>query len=267
MTDEIFPIWTYSYLVLLLPVFVLTNYVRYKPVIILQGISFIITWLLLSFGQGVKTMQVVEFLYGMVTATEVAYYAHIYSVVSPEHYQRVSGYCRSVTLAAYTAGSVLAQLLIPLANLLYFYLNIISSASVSVAFLFSLFQPMPKKGMFFSCKTQNRNSSEATGRGRHLSGISQGSQSSSRNYPLCQGTWMPTVGHPKAKQCGFERFRAVVPGFAGVLRLNASFLLAPVVGFFHSRFSPDVKLYSNPMGLPGTISKFHKTCISRCSCC
>ncbi|XP_055146831.1 thiamine transporter 2 isoform X3 [Symphalangus syndactylus] len=152
ITNEIFPIWTYSYLVLLLPVFVLTDYVRYKPVIILQGTSFIITWLLLLFGQGVKTMQVVEFFYGMVTATEVAYYAYIYSVVSPKHYQRVSGYCRSVTLAAYTAASVLAQLLVSLVNLSYFYLHVISLASVSVAFLFSLFLPMPKKSMFFHAK-------------------------------------------------------------------------------------------------------------------
>uniref|UniRef100_A0A2I3M791 Solute carrier family 19 member 3 n=3 Tax=Cercopithecinae TaxID=9528 RepID=A0A2I3M791_PAPAN len=37
ITNEIFPVWTYSYLVLLLPVFVLTDYVRYKPVIILQA--------------------------------------------------------------------------------------------------------------------------------------------------------------------------------------------------------------------------------------
>uniref|UniRef100_A0A2K6G2A4 Solute carrier family 19 member 3 n=1 Tax=Propithecus coquereli TaxID=379532 RepID=A0A2K6G2A4_PROCO len=152
ITNEIFPVWTYSYLVLLLPVFVLTDYVRYKPVIVLQGISFIITWLLLLFGQGVMTMQVVEFFYGMVTATEVAYYAYIYSVVSPEHYQKVSSYCRSVTLVAYTAASVLAQLLVSLANLSYFYLNVISLASVSVAFIFSLFLPMPKKSMFFHAK-------------------------------------------------------------------------------------------------------------------
>ncbi|KAM5267059.1 thiamine transporter 2 isoform 3-T4 [Hipposideros larvatus] len=149
MANEIFPVWTYSYLVLLLPVFVLTDYVRYKPVIIVQGISFIITWLLLLFGQGVKAMQAVEFFYGMVTATEVAYYAYIYSVVSPEHYQKVSGYCRSITLVAYTAASVLAQLLVSLAKLSYFYLNVISLVSVSVAFLFSLFLPMPKKSMFF----------------------------------------------------------------------------------------------------------------------
>nr|XP_025862102.1 thiamine transporter 2 [Vulpes vulpes]XP_025862103.1 thiamine transporter 2 [Vulpes vulpes]XP_025862104.1 thiamine transporter 2 [Vulpes vulpes] len=152
ITNEILPIWTYSYLVLLLPVFILTDYVRYKPVIILQGISFIITWLLLLFGQGVKTMQVVEFFYGMVTATEVAYYAYIYSVVSPEHYQKVSGYCRSITLVAYTVASVLAQLLVSLANISYFYLNVISLASVCVAFLFSLFLPMPKKSMFFHAK-------------------------------------------------------------------------------------------------------------------
>ncbi|XP_014595927.2 thiamine transporter 2 isoform X2 [Equus caballus] len=152
ITNEIFPVWTYSYLVLLLPVFVLTDYVRYKPVIILQGISFIVTWLLLLFGQGVKTMQVVEFFYGMVTATEVAYYAYIYSVVSPEHYQKVSGYCRSVTLVAYTAASVLAQILVSLANLSYFYLNVISLVSVSMAFLLSLFLPMPQKSMFFHAK-------------------------------------------------------------------------------------------------------------------
>ncbi|XP_025742601.1 thiamine transporter 2 isoform X1 [Callorhinus ursinus] len=152
ITNEILPIWTYSYLVLLLPVFILTDYVRYKPVIILQGISFIITWLLLVFGQGVKAMQVLEFFYGMVSATEVAYYAYIYSVVSPEHYQKVSSYCRSITLVAYTAASVLAQLLVSLASLSYFYLNVISLVSVSVAFLLSLFLPMPKKSMFFHAK-------------------------------------------------------------------------------------------------------------------
>ncbi|XP_062058237.1 thiamine transporter 2 [Lepus europaeus] len=152
ITNEILPVWTYSYLVLLLPVFVLTDYVRYKPVIILQGISFIITWLLLLFGQGVKAMQVVEFFYGMVTATEVAYYAYIYSVVSPEHYQKVSSYCRSITLVSYTAASLLAQLLVSLANLSYFHLNVITMVSVSVAFIFSLFLPMPKKSMFFHAK-------------------------------------------------------------------------------------------------------------------
>ncbi|XP_046295936.1 thiamine transporter 2-like [Marmota monax] len=158
-----FPLRTYSYLVLLLPVFVLTDYVRYKPVIVLQGISFIVTWLLLLFGQGVKIMQLVEFVYGLVSATEVAYYAYIYSVVSPEHYQKVSGYCRSVTLVAYTAASVLAQLLVSLANVSYFHLNVTTLASVSVAFFFSLFLPMPKKSMFFHAKPSKQASQKTPG--------------------------------------------------------------------------------------------------------
>ncbi|XP_044288927.1 thiamine transporter 2 [Varanus komodoensis] len=152
VTQHVFPVWTYSYLALLFPVFLITDYVRYKPVIILQGISFIVTWLLLLFAHGLLSMQLVEFFYGLVTATEVAYYAYIYSVVTADHYQKATGYCRSITLVASTMGSLLGQLLVSLAHVSYFYLNAISLASVSVAFLSSFFLPMPQKSMFFHRK-------------------------------------------------------------------------------------------------------------------
>ncbi|NXK60039.1 S19A3 protein, partial [Sylvietta virens] len=152
VTNQILPVWTYSYLALLFPVFLLTDYGRYKPVLLLQGISLIVTWLLLLFAHGVLAMQLVEFFYGMVTATEVAYYAYIYSVVSRQHYQRVTSYCRSVTLAAATVAAVLGQLLVSLAHVSYFYLNAISLASVSLAFVCAFFLPMPQRSMFFHRK-------------------------------------------------------------------------------------------------------------------
>ncbi|KFP48564.1 Thiamine transporter 2, partial [Cathartes aura] len=152
VANQIFPVWTYSYLALLFPVFLITDYVRYKPVLLLQGISFIITWLLLLFAHGLVAMQVVEFFYGMVTATEVAYYAYIYSVVSTDHYQRVTSYCRSITLVAATVAAVLGQLLVSLADVSYFHLNAITLASVSLAFVCSFFLPMPQKSMFFHRK-------------------------------------------------------------------------------------------------------------------
>ncbi|XP_065531034.1 thiamine transporter 2 isoform X1 [Lathamus discolor] len=152
VTNQVFPVWTYSYLALLLPVFLVTDYVRYKPILLLQGISFIVTWLLLLFARGVVAMQIVEFFYGMVTATEVAYYAYIYSVVSTDHYQRVTSYCRSITLVAATTGAVLGQLLVSLADVSYFHLNAITLASVSLAFLCSFFLPVPQKSMFFHRK-------------------------------------------------------------------------------------------------------------------
>ncbi|KFO99836.1 Thiamine transporter 2, partial [Calypte anna] len=120
VTNQIFPVWTYSYLALLIPVFLITDYVRYKPVLLLQGISFSVTWLLLLFARGVLAMQAVEFFYGMTTATEVAYYAYIYSVAS--------------------------------AVVSYFHLNAITLASASLAFLCSFFLPMPHRTMFFHRK-------------------------------------------------------------------------------------------------------------------
>ncbi|XP_039930622.1 thiamine transporter 2-like [Hirundo rustica] len=152
VTNQILPVWTYSYLALLFPVFLLTDYVRYKPVLLLQGISLIVTWLLLLFAHGVVAMQLVEFFYGTVTATEVAYYAYIYSVVSTQHYQRVTSYCRSVTLVAATAAAVLGQLLVSLGHVSYFYLNAITLASVSLAFLCAFFLPTPQRSMFFHRK-------------------------------------------------------------------------------------------------------------------
>ncbi|XP_028645281.1 thiamine transporter 2 isoform X2 [Grammomys surdaster] len=153
MTNEILPVWTYSYLATLPPVFVLTDYLRYKPVIMLHVVAFATSYLFLLFGQGVILMQIAEFFFGIVSATEIAYFAYIYSMVSPEHYQKVSSYCRSITLVAYTAGSVLAQLLVSLISVPYSTLFFISLACVSVAFFFSLFLPMPKKSMFFHTKS------------------------------------------------------------------------------------------------------------------
>lgn len=160
--QHVYPVWTYSHLALLFPVFLITDYIRYKPVIILQGISLIITWLLLLYGHGVVAMQLVEFFYGMVTATEVAYYAYIYSVVNTEHYQKVTGYCRSITLVATTTGSLLGQLLVSFAQVSYFYLNVISLASIAMALLMSFFLPMPQKSMFFHQKSRPEASIEPT---------------------------------------------------------------------------------------------------------
>uniref|UniRef100_A0A8C2U520 Thiamine transporter 1 n=1 Tax=Coturnix japonica TaxID=93934 RepID=A0A8C2U520_COTJA len=147
--NEIYPVWTYSYFALLVPVFLITDYVRYKPIILLQGISLIITWFLLLYAQGLRAFQLLEFFYGMVTATEVAYYAYIYSVVDVDLYRKVTSYCRSATLVGYTVGSVCGQLLVSLAGWSLFSLNVISLTSISVAFGTAWFLPMPQKSLFF----------------------------------------------------------------------------------------------------------------------
>ncbi|XP_066565765.1 thiamine transporter 2 [Amia ocellicauda] len=149
VTNVLFPIWTYSYLVILLPVFLLTDFLRYKPVIVFQGVCLVSNWSLLCFAQGLPAMKYLQFNFAMVTATEVAYFSYIYSVVSSDHYQKVTSYLRAVTLVGYTLGSTLGQILVSVASLPYFYLNAANLATASMAFLCSFFLPMPRGGMFF----------------------------------------------------------------------------------------------------------------------
>ncbi|XP_028666520.1 LOW QUALITY PROTEIN: thiamine transporter 2-like [Erpetoichthys calabaricus] len=149
VSRQVYPVWTYSNFVILVPIFLVTDYLRYKPVIVLQGLGYIITWLLLLFAPGVLAMQFMQFTYGIVTASEVGYYSYIYSVVSLEYYTKVTSYCRSVTLVGYTVGSVLGQLLVSLAKVSYYDLNIISLVSVTIAFFISFWLPMPQRSLFF----------------------------------------------------------------------------------------------------------------------
>ncbi|XP_068125920.1 thiamine transporter 1 [Hyperolius riggenbachi] len=165
--NEIYPVWTYSYLVLLFPVFLATDYLRYKPVIIIQGLSLIITWFMLLYAQGTLAIQFVEFFYGMSTATEIAYYSYIYSVVDADMYQKVTSYCRTATLAGFTVGSVTGQILVSVAKWSLFSLNVISLVSVSVAFAASWFLPMPRKSLFFHQSLNGHESNKTDVKQKH----------------------------------------------------------------------------------------------------
>lgn len=61
MNQDIFPVGTYAYLAELVVVFLVTDFLRYKPIIIVDGIFAILTWSLLIWGKDVLTMQVIKF--------------------------------------------------------------------------------------------------------------------------------------------------------------------------------------------------------------
>ncbi|XP_043072731.1 solute carrier family 19 member 3b isoform X1 [Puntigrus tetrazona] len=154
VTNYLFPIWTYSYLAVLCPVFLLTDLLRYKPIIITQGLFLVTNYVLLCFASSLTAMTYLQFNFAMVTSTEVAYFSYIYSVIPPERYQRATGYIRSAMLTGYTFGATLGQLLISLADTSYFHVNTITLGIMSVAFCISLCLPMPQKGMFFKKKAE-----------------------------------------------------------------------------------------------------------------
>ncbi|GFG28335.1 hypothetical protein Cfor_09087 [Coptotermes formosanus] len=60
--EVIFSTGTYAYLVELVFVFLVTDLLRYKPVIVLDGISAIVTWTLLIWGKSIQLMQILTAL-------------------------------------------------------------------------------------------------------------------------------------------------------------------------------------------------------------
>uniref|UniRef100_A0A3B4ZQR0 Thiamine transporter 2-like n=1 Tax=Stegastes partitus TaxID=144197 RepID=A0A3B4ZQR0_9TELE len=152
VTNYLFPVWTYSYLAFLFPVFLLTDFLRYKPIIMIQGLFLVTNYVLLCFAPGVPAMTVLQVNYAVVTSTEVAYLSYIYSVIPNENYQRATGYLRGAFLAGYTTGASLGQVLISVAGVDYFYINAITLGIMSIAFLITFWLPMPQRSMFFKGK-------------------------------------------------------------------------------------------------------------------
>ncbi|KAM6946017.1 uncharacterized protein FYW47_017084 [Aplochiton taeniatus] len=167
VTNYLFPIWTYSYLVILFPVFLLTDFLRYKPVIILQGLFLVTNYILLCFCPGLVAMTILQVNYAVVTASEVAYFSYIYSVIPVERYQLATGYLRSAMLVGYTFGATLGQVLVSLAGMSYFYINAITLGILSIAFLISLWLPAPQRSMFFQGQRTDTSPKVQEGRAVH----------------------------------------------------------------------------------------------------
>lgn len=83
VNNEIFPVWTYSSLAVQVPVFLLTDWLQYKPVVILQCVALFITIAMIRWLASVPEMQVMQFFYGVATASEIGYYSYIYRCGSP----------------------------------------------------------------------------------------------------------------------------------------------------------------------------------------
>ncbi|XP_073346413.1 thiamine transporter 1 [Pagrus major] len=152
VNNQIFPVWTYSYLSVLVPVFLLTDWLRYKPVVVFQCASLFITTAMLRWMYSVSAMQAMQFFYGVVTASEVAYFSYIYSMVDLKRYRKATSYSRSVQLLGYTVGSVLGQLLVSFNLMSYDNIMIFTLVLTAIALFTSCLLPMPQQSMFFHRK-------------------------------------------------------------------------------------------------------------------
>lgn len=146
---EVFPVGTYSYLAQLVVVFLITDFLRYKPLIIACGISGIVVWSMLLWTSSLEALKVLEFFYGTYMATEVAYYTYIYAKVDKKYYPRVTSHTRAAMFAGRLVAGISAQVLINLEVMNYKDLNYITFATQIAATLWATVLPPVQNSLYF----------------------------------------------------------------------------------------------------------------------
>lgn len=161
--NQVYPWWTYSYLLWLFPIFLLTDYFRYKPILILDGIAYIITWVLLLWAHGIPAMKCMQVTYGLATACEIGYFSYLYVIVSKEHFQKVASFTKAASLFGKFVAYLCGQLFVSFDVLDYFQLNIFSFVSVIIAFIITLILPRAEHSELFNPKKEDGDLSTAKG--------------------------------------------------------------------------------------------------------
>lgn len=147
--NQIYPWWTYSYLLWLLPVFLFTDYLRYKPMLIIDGLAYIATWSLLLWAQGVPLMKLMQVTYGLATAGDIGYFSYLYAKVKMDHFRKVASFTRAANLIGKFVAYLMGQLFVSFEVMDFYQLNFISFGSVCIAFIIALFLPRAKHSEIF----------------------------------------------------------------------------------------------------------------------
>ncbi|GAB0099076.1 thiamine transporter 1 [Sergentomyia squamirostris] len=162
---DIFPVATYSHTAQLIIVFLVTDFLKYKPLIIVLGLSGIVVWSIQLWTNSLLANQISSVFYGTCVATEVAYYTYIYAKVEKKHFSKVTSHTRAAILCGQFLAGSSGQLLIYMQWMDYRDLNYITLATQILATVWACFLPSVRTSVYFHRKVsveslEERNSNE-----------------------------------------------------------------------------------------------------------
>ncbi|XP_053662872.1 folate-like transporter 2 [Anopheles marshallii] len=155
LNRDVYPIGTYSQVALLVFMFLLTDVLRYKSIIVFSACLGIVIWSLLLWTESLAALQVVQVLYGAYMASEVAYYTYIYAKISREKYQQVTGNTRAAILLGRFLSGVISQVLVSTGAMNVRDLNYITLGTQAVSLLWSFLLPPVKTSVYFYSRDED----------------------------------------------------------------------------------------------------------------
>ncbi|KAH8315505.1 hypothetical protein KR067_007441 [Drosophila pandora] len=150
----VYPVGAYSQLALLIVVFLVTDFLRYKPLIIANAAAGVAIWTAWIFTTTLPVLQATEVLYGFYSATEVAYYSYIYAKVEKQYYPKVTSHTRAATFVGKLVAGVLSQLVIGMNWMNLQQLFFITLSPQILAFIWAFFLPRVDKSLYFHNKPE-----------------------------------------------------------------------------------------------------------------
>lgn len=146
----IWPHGTYWTTFTLIIVLLVTDFLRYKAVIVLCGVTGAITWAMYIWTTSFEAAVVIQSFYGAFVATEVAYFAYIYAKVDKEHYLQVTSHTRAATLCGKCFSGILGQFLIFTGLTDLRGLNVITFVTLLVATCWAIGLPAVQTSLYFN---------------------------------------------------------------------------------------------------------------------
>lgn len=137
VNQSIYPIYTYSYMLSMLPISYLSLYTGYKYTLLLCCICRECTRVLLIYTNNLLAMQCMQVTFGIAQVDVILMPAYIYHILyqSNNIYTRAVAYYYSTKLVGHACAGITAQFLLNVYNVTYTDLQYISMISVSIGFI------------------------------------------------------------------------------------------------------------------------------------
>ena len=141
MGFQIYPYFPYSYLITLIPIFLLTDLFLYKPTMLAEVLGQIGYRFTLVFTNDVSSQQAGQLAYGMASASEVAFFSYIYARLEKDQYRKLTSWTRAGTMGGRTFGYLTSQLIILAGLGTYRTLNKIAFVLPCIVLVFCILLP------------------------------------------------------------------------------------------------------------------------------
>ncbi|CAL8142498.1 unnamed protein product [Orchesella dallaii] len=142
ITREILPVTIYGHFVSLLIFLLITDLLRYRPIIILGGLSAMLCWTITIYSYHTKKDAIIrQILYSIEHSSEVAYITFMYEIVNRTLYREVTSLIHGSMHAGKFIGGALGQILLSYKILSLENINYFSLGSTFSLVTFAMFMP------------------------------------------------------------------------------------------------------------------------------